>query len=388
MPPFPDQRFGDADPLDTRLAASHGQSAAAGPWWALRSRLALGMALTPRPGLVLLTLGGAIGPAGLNVLSPSVLTNLDPIVSVALAALGVMVGFGLHTHRPGDGRLLAAASLQAAVTVVMVAAGVWALELLWLRTGAGHWWLAALVGLSAAATSTAAQPSDDDTVAMRISDLDDVLPIVLGGLVLTMLSSGPGWAPLLLTLAAGTMAALVAMAGWLLIGRTATESEQRTFLAGALLLIGGVAAYLSQSALFTGLAAGITWNLAGGEARDRIARDLRALQHPLIVLLLIVAGARVTLAVAALTLAVAYLACRVSGKLLGGWLVGRWVGRGAASGLGVALVSPGVAGIAFAMNVVQADADVARAGMVLAIVVVGSLASELVSLALGRTEAP
>ena len=40
------------------------------------------------------------------------------------------------------------------------------------------------------------------------------------------------------------------------------------------------------------------------------------------------------------------------------------------------------------MNVVQADADVARAGMVLAIVVVGSLASELVSLALGRTEAP
>jgi hypothetical protein len=381
MPHAEGRRLGDADPLDSRLAAAQGQAAAAGPWWALRSRLALGMSPTPRPGLVLLTLGAALGPFGLRLLSPTVLTALDPLVSVALAALGVLVGLGLHTNRPGDGRLLAAASLQAALTMAAVVAGVLAIDLYWLRTGIGTWPLAVMAGLCAAASSSAARLSDDDdTVAMRISDLDDVLPIVVGGLVLAVLQAESVRHSLALALAGGLAAAAVALAGWLLVGRTSVASEQRTFLAGTLLLVGGGAAYLSQSALFAGLVAGLLWNVAGGEARDRIARDLRALQHPLVVLLLLVAGARLEYSPTVLIVAVVYLACRVAGKLAGGWLVGRLVGQGTTPGLGLALVSPGVTGVAFAVNAVQADGDAARASAVLAVVVTGSLASELLSL--------
>jgi hypothetical protein len=381
MPHAEGRRLGDADPLDSRLAAAQGQAVAAGPWWALRSRLALGMSPTPRPGLVLVTLGAALGPFGLRLLSPPVLTALDPVVSVALAALGVLVGLGLRTRRPGEGRLLAAASLQAALTTAAVVAGVLAIELLWLRAGIGTWPLAVMVGLCAAASSSAARLSDDDdTVAMRISDLDDVLPIVAGGFVLAMLHAESARQALTLTLAGGFVAAAVALAGWLLVGRSVARNEQRTFLAGTLLLVGGGAAYLSQSALFAGLIAGLMWNVAAGDARDRIARDLQALQHPLVVLLLLVAGARLEYSAIVLNVAVAYITCRVAGKVAGGWLAGRLVGRGTTPGLGLALVSPGVTGIAFAVNAVQADGDAARAAAVLAIVVTGSLASEMLSL--------
>lgn len=381
-----DRRFADADPLDSRLAAAQGQSASNAAWWTSGSHLSLGTTVAPRPGLVLVTLGMAMGPAGLAILSPPLLAAIDPGVSVALAALGVLVGLGLHPGRPGEGRWLVAASLQASLAFLAVAGGVVVTDALVMRVGTTTW-MAVFVALCAAASSTSASASQDETVAMRISDLDDVLPVVIGGLALTMLHAGGALASIGLVLAASVVAALVSLAGWLLVGRAATESEQRTVLAGTLLLIGGTAAYVSQSALLLGLVAGLTWNACGGEARDRIVRDLRALQHPLVVLLLIVAGARAVPSTVSLLVAAAYLVWRVVGKLAGGWLVGRWIGREATPGLGLSLVPPGVTGIAFALNVAQADPNAERAGAVLAVVVFGSLASELVTLvATGRRE--
>ncbi len=381
VPTSPARRLGDPDPLDSRLAAAQGESPAAGPWWGLRSRLALGMSPTPRPGLVLLTLGLGLGPAGLDVLSRGVLVSLDPLVSVALASLGVLVGLGLRLRHAGESRLFAAASLQGALTMIVVAAGVLVVDVNWLKLGASPWMLALLVSLCAAASSTHAGASDeDDSVAMRIGDLDDVLPIVVGGLALALLTSASPWGAVAVALAGGAIAAAVALAGWLLVGRADATNEQHTFVAGTLLLLGGGAAYLSLSALFAGLVAGVVWNVAGGLARDRIARDMRYLQHSLIVLLLLVAGARLDLSVNALAVAVVYLACRVIGKLVGGWLVGRLMARGAAPDLGLLLMSPGVTGIAFAVNAVQADIDASRAGIALAIVALGSLGSELLSL--------
>ena len=77
----------------------------------LRSRIALGLAPTPRPGLVLLPLGMALGPAGLNLLSNTVLSYLDPALSVSLVALGIFAGLDLDFRRPRESALLTACLL-------------------------------------------------------------------------------------------------------------------------------------------------------------------------------------------------------------------------------------------------------------------------------------
>jgi hypothetical protein len=346
----------------------------------LNSRIALGLSPTPRPGLVLLPLGMALGPAGLNLLSPSILSYLDPVVSVALAALGIFAGLGFDFRRSREWVLLTAASLEAIVTIVIVGAGVLV----------GHSWfgvsgppvlLALMFGICAAVSSTATGDSPDQpfSLAARVGDLDDVLPILLSGLVLASMSQGFTASALWLAAQTGLIGVVIALAGWLLVTQVSVVSEQHVFVAGTLLLLGGTAAYLSMSALWVGLLGGIFWNLAGGPARDSIERDMRYLQHPLIVLLLLVAGARLQPSAAVLGLVAVYLICRSGGKLTGGWLVGRMVVRDLPSDFGRRLIAPGVIGVAFAVSVLQTGADDDAARMLLTVTAIGSLGSELLS---------
>jgi hypothetical protein len=100
------------------------------------------------------------------------------------------------------------------------------------------------------------------------------------------------------------IAALVAVAAWLLIAQTDSDGEQQVFVVGALLLIGGTAGYLSASALFGGLSAGMIWSVAGDLAKTQIIRTLDYFQHLLVVLLLITAGATMALSSEVLAIAV------------------------------------------------------------------------------------
>ena len=194
----------------------------------------------------LLLLGVALGPNGLNLLTPSVLQLLDPLVAMALAMVGVFVGLNLDTQKP---RVNASVAIAA-----------------------------------------------------------------LGGLAVVLSRQESPATMFLIVLAMGGIAVIVAFAGWLLIGQTDSEREQQVFVVGSLLLVGGAAAYLSLSALFAGLFAGILWNAAGDLARARIVRELDYFQHPLIVLLLLVAGASITrfveAAVLALVILILHLAAR------------------------------------------------------------------------------
>ncbi len=194
----------------------------------------------------LLLLGVALGPNGLNLLTPSVLQLLDPLVAMALAMIGVFVGLNLDTQRPRVNASVAIAALG--------------------------------------------------SVAVVLSRQESPATLFL------------------IVLAMGGIAVIVAFAGWLLIGQTDSEREQQVFVVGSLLLVGGAAAYLSLSALFAGLFAGILWNAAGDLARARIVRELDYFQHPLIVLLLLVAGASITrfveAAVLALVILILHLAAR------------------------------------------------------------------------------
>lgn len=378
----------DVDPLDSRLTVASGITRPRrGLGWGSRTRLALGLSPTPRPGLVLLLLGMALGPRGLGVLSVPVLTSLDPAVSVALAALGAFAGMGFELRRAREWLLLCAASLEAGVTLLVVAAG-----FLIVHAHSPVWEAAPLVtalilGLCAAPSSTGvgAATAESPSRAKRIGDLDDVLPIVLGGVALAAMREGSRLDVARVSGLAALIALTIALAGWLLVSRTSSDTEHRVFAIGTLLLLGGAAAHLSLSALFVGFFAGAFWNLAGSSARDRITRDLRYLHHPLIALLLLVAGARLAISIDLAGLVAVYVICRIAGKLAGGWLASRAGGSEVPRDLGLHLISPGVIGIAFALNALQALGD-AKGSTVFAIVIAGSLASDLVSLAPSRLE--
>jgi hypothetical protein len=194
----------------------------------------------------LLVMGVVLGPNGLNLLTPSVVQLLDPIVAMSLAMVGVFVGLNVDLDRP---------RLDAAI---------------------------AIAALGGAAVIMSREAS----------------PIVL----------------LLITLAMAAIALIVAFASWLLVGQTDSEREQQVFVVGALLLVGGAAAYLSLSALFAGLFAGILWSAAGDLARARIVKELDYFQHPLIVLLLLVAGASITTYVEAAVLALVVLVLHLAAR--------------------------------------------------------------------------
>ena len=358
-------------------------------------RLALGLSPMPRPGLVLLLVGTAFGPHGLRVLSESALASLDPAVSVALAALGVLVGLGIAVQRPRDGRISGAAALETAATLVLVAVA-FRMSGRWPFSPAPiSWLLAVMAGVCAVPSSAAADAADlpGDKFTARIADIDDVAPIAIGLLAVAWTRPGTPIVLAWFVIRAGVVAIAIAFAGWLLISQTSSESEQRVFAIGALLLLGGAAAHLEVSALFAGLLAGVCWNAAGGAARDQIGRDMRYLQHPLVVLLLVVAGARLEIPVGLVGLIIGYAVVRLAGKRLGGWIAGRAASGGAADDLafspdpGFSLSSPGVIGIAIALNVLQAGGGSAASRTLFAIVVAGSLASELLSLLISRREA-
>jgi hypothetical protein len=324
----------------------------------------------------------ALGPHGLGVLSDAVMTIVDPAVSVALAALGAFVGMNLEFRRARAGFFLFAASLEGAITLIMVAAGILTVHALSPGTEATPWLLALMLGISAAPSSTAAASAAKPGLqrAARVGDLDDVLPIVVGVVALAAVREG---APLAIARVSGQAALLaltIGVAGWLLVSRTSSVTEERVFAIGALLLLGGAAAYLSLSALFAGFVAGVFWHAAGRDARDRIMRDLGYLQHPLMALLLVVAGARVQVTAQVAGLVAVYLVCRITGKLVGGWIATVGSGGELPRDLGLSLIAPGIVGIAYALNVVQARGDADETAALFAIVIAGSLASDVISL--------
>jgi hypothetical protein len=325
----------------------------------------------------------AFGPQGINLLSPATLTLLDPVVPVALAALGVLVGLGVGHSRTDDRRVLGAACLVAAVTMTVVSVG-FAVATLGTMSSIGRplWLLILTSGVCAATSLTlpTGNPLEARTAATRIIELGVLLPIAAGGLLLAWLLTGSSaGAVVVLAQACGVTLALGA-AAWLLLTRASSEMEERVFAASALLLVGGVAGALSVSALFGGLVAGVFWRYAGRHPRETISRDVLFLQHPLLVLVLLEAGARADLSPAALAFGAGYVVLRVVGQLGGGTVSRRLVDVNAPRDLGLHLLRPGVFGVAVALNAVSIVG--VDASLLLAAVVLGTIGSEFVAVLL------
>jgi hypothetical protein len=346
---------------------------------AFHTRAAFGLGPVTAPVVVFVPLGALLGPAGANLLTVSALARLDVVVSIALATLGVFVGIATGHARGRVGRLMAAAAAEGCVTALVVAAATFWLLRTWALPLETSTLIAAItLGIAAAASAAPARSPDGGPleVAAHVADLDDVLPIFAGAVVMSMLVSGTDRiaVDLLLTLGIGTT---VGLAGWLLFER-AEVPERGVFVLGTLALVAGAAAYVGLSPLLAGLVAGFIWARTPGHTDRLAARDLAKVQHPLIILLLLITGAGLQFTIVAVWLFAPYLLFRLAGKLLGGWVASRIAPLVAPSDLASYLVSPGVLGIAFALNVQQVAP--AAAGPLVFAVALGAAFNELLAL--------
>jgi hypothetical protein len=347
---------------------------------AFRTRAAMGLRPIAAPVMLFIPLGVLLGPKALDLVSYEALAHLDIIISIALATLGVFIGIAAGREVQHSRRLLMAATLEAGITILVVMGALVFLLRTWALPLDMPIALAALA-LAVCASASAAPPAETgDTgvgqIAGRVADLDDVMPILLGGFVLA-LANPAGASPLVSATQTIGIGLAVGVGGWLLVERTG-GAERAVFVLGTVALLGGAPAYLGMSPLLCGMAAGLLWVAAPGQSDAVIAHELRKVQHPIVVLLLLTAGATLEPTTAGVWLLAPYVVFRSAGKILGGWSASRIAAGTTPSDLGAYLIPPGVIGIAFALNLHQASPD---AGVALVFAVaVGAIAAEALAL--------
>lgn len=376
------RELGGPDPIDRRLGVPRAPTPLAWLLSLLRTRSALGLAPSLTPAVIFLPLGVVFGPHVLGWITPNLLDRLAFAVTIALGVLGVLVGTALGREIRSAARLFLAASMESAVTTALVAGAT-----AYFVTATGVPLDAPLVGFvlaiglcASASSATSAHPDSEPAAAVvtRVADLDDVLPILAAAVVFALLVAPAApvavmaVAPVLIGLAVGAI-------GWLVFERAESGPERVLFVLSTLALAGGAAAYLHTSPLAVGLVAGMTWTLAPGRADRVVENDLRRVQHPLVVLLLVTAGASTTLSPAAAWLLPPYLLFRLAGKVTGAWLCGPLVDVRPAD-LAAFLMPPGVLAVAFALNFSQV-LPAASGQMLLSTVAIGTAAFELFALA-------
>lgn len=334
---------------------------------------------TSVPVALVLAIGVACGPSGVNLLSRSLVSSMDFVVPVAIAALGVSAGLGVGERLWVDRSLMPAAMLGAATSLLVVSSAFALVTLTQTSLSTGDdWTLVVALGVCAASSLNlpASPASELRTDTAGLMTLGVIVPVLVGGLLLARQQTGSSGDALVLIGTATGITIILAAAAWLLLVRMSSDTDERVIATSALLLVGGVGAALSLSALFSGLVAGLCWWYASGPPRASISRAVLFVQHPLAVLILLLAGARAEMSATALSLGAAYVVFRLLAQLAAGVAARRLV-RGISRGATPHFVSPGVFGIAFALD--AAGGAGAGLSVLLGAVTAGTIGSDLLA---------
>jgi Kef-type K+ transport system membrane component KefB len=341
----------------------------------------------PRVTLLLL-LGVAVGPAGLDLIPDDRERWFPVLADVALVMIGFLLGaeFTLASLRERGRLVLVISLVQSVVTAVAVGAGLLAL-------GAGRTEALLLAGI-ATATAPAATVAVLREVGARgpfsktllgVVALDDVWGIV----AFSLLAATAG------VLAGGDGATAIAEGAWeiggavalgaalgvpmaLLSGRVRPGEPSLEEAMGIVLLCAGLALWLDVSSLLAAVVLGaIVANLATHHTRP--IHEIENLEQPFLVLFFLLAGASLeTEAIRDLGIVgVGYLALRTAGKLGGAWLGGRVAGAPARTSrlLGLALLPQ--AGVALGMALAAAERFPDDAERLLSVVIAATIVFEV-----------
>lgn len=343
----------------------------------------------PRVTLLIL-LGAALGPPGLNVL-PDVLTNGDKtFAAMALTMVAFLLGGSLERSAlAAHGREILAISLcVVAISALMVSA-----TLILIGTPM-------VVALALAGISTATDPAATRDVVRQsgrkgrfaknllgIVAIDDAWGLLAFSLLLTLAgfaAGGEGGADairfglweagggLLLGTAIGLPAAY-------LTGRLKRGEPSLLEALGIVLICAGTALYLEVSYLLAGMAAGaIVVNLA--KHHHYPFHEIERIEWPFVLLFFIMAGALLDFGLLAEFgwIGAAYVGARLLARVIGGWLGAGMSGLGGREGLLMGLALTPQAGVAIGMALVTAERFPEHGAQIIAIAIASTIVFELI----------
>ncbi len=321
-------------------------------------------------GLGFFLVGLLLGPYATNLLDAGDQKSLDVVVNLGVGWVGLL--FGLQFYRRDLRRFPArhylGAGVESLFTMLVVGAGMWA------AVGLSPWaapvWLT--VGVLAIVASTTSptiaeqivhdtRPRGPITDTIRlISSVDAVPAIVLLGVGLCFSPLHPadagvlgsGW--LWVATACGLGLTLGALFHLITLYRY-TDNQLLVIVLGLTVFCGGAAHYLRLSPLFVNMIAGMVVANRSPQ-RLRILRSLLAVEKPIYLVLLTLAGAMWTCPPASLVALVPlFILLRLIGKFVGGHLATTVAGLATRSslGLGPGLVPHGGMAVVIALNVKQ-----------------------------------
>lgn len=343
--------------------------------------------LTRLPRITFLVLFGLVtGSSGLDLLPINTHDWYQIVAKLALTMIAFLLGGELsRANLTAHGRAILAVSLAVtAVTVATIGAGLIAfgvsLPLAMLLAGIG-------LATDPAATRDAVREAGRDNAftktVLGVVAIDDawgviVFSVILGAVAgVGMISDGvmQGFAEVFGALLLGLLIGLPAA---VLTGRIAPGEPTLVEALGIVLLCAGLSLYFEVSFLLTGMTAGmVVVNMA--RHHDYPFHEIEHISWPFLVLFFVLAGASVNLAAIADAglLAAGFIALRLAGRVLGGWIGGRLGGLGPRESWLVGLALTPQAGVALGMALVASEAAPAIGETILAATVATTVFFEL-----------
>lgn len=314
--------------------------------------------------------GLLLGPYVADLLDTDALKSLDVVVNLGVGWVGLLFGLQFYPRdlRRFPTRFYLGAGVESLFTMLVVGVGMWA------AVGLSPWaapvWLT--VGVLAIIASTtsptiAEQMIHDtrprgpvtDTVRL-ISSVDAVPAIVLLGVALCFSPLHPedagvvgsGW--LWVGAACGLGLALGALFHLITLYRY-TDNQLLVIVLGLTVFCGGAAHYLRLSPLFVNMVVGMMVANRSPQ-RLRILRSLLAVEKPIYLVLLTLAGAMWAVPpVSLFALVPLFVLLRLIGKFVGGYLATRTAGitTNSSLGFGPGLIPHGGMAVVIALNIKQ-----------------------------------
>jgi len=356
----------------------------------------------PRVSLLIL-LGVATGPAGLDLLPPALNGTDGPYADVALTMIAFLLGGGLTRSLLRDEglRLMAVSVLVVAAAVAVVGGGLW-------LAGVPPALALALGGLAGATDPAATADVIRESRArspfsrrlLGIVAIDDAWGIVAFSVAMAAAGLLTG-APAARALGHGAWEVAGALALGVAIGLPAARLTGRlkpgeptlVEALGVVFLAAGLAMALEVSLLLTGMACGaVIANRA--YHHERPFHEIERIEWPFMLLFFVMAGAslRLDALAAAGALGAGYVGLRILARAAGGLAAGVLCGLGRREGALTGLALMPQAGVAIGMALLAAERLPQHAEAILAVAVASTVLFELAGpfatqAALGRAAA-
>ncbi len=342
----------------------------------------------PRVTLLML-LGAALGPPGLNALPQALSTAQDAYTGVALTMVAFLLGGSLERQAlAAHGREILAIS----ISVVLISALVVGAALLW--AGAPIEVALVMAGISAATAPAATQDVVRQsgrrgrfaTNLLGIVAIDDAWGLLLFGLLVMiagLLGGGDGATDAVrhgLWEAGGGIALglAIGLPASYLTGRLKRGEPSLLEALAIVLICAGAALYLEVSYLLAGMTAGaIVVNLA--KHHHYPFHEIERIEWPFVLMFFIMAGGLFDIALLGQIgwLGAVYVIARLGARLIGGWGGARLSGLSAREGLLMGMSLTPQAGVAIGMALVAAERFPQHGPQIIAVTVASTIAFEL-----------